>query len=465
MRARRPVTSRQTIFRPPPPPDKQAMSIEDMLRASYLLGHGEKIRDVARSVSSSPTSIHRVKQRATGRVVTVKEWEYDRAILAHFIALCLLENPRATGQSIFHEATKLGLKTSVTSVNRIAIELNFRLVMTQKQEKLSSEQKAYRVKFCNDIRLWFWYNLPWVFTDETMLVLNPVKKRIRVIRGLDVDDKFMEVSGYPAKVMVWAAVGRDFKSPLVRVTNTLNATEYQKLLTDCKIFELLDARYGRFAYVFQQDGARPHTAKTTIQFLQSRAKTLPPSCHWPACSPDLNIIENLWSILKYSMNYGAMRNPDEMFQEAVRVWNGITIDTINKLTMDFAPRLDTCRAVKGECINRHKQVLRGFRISAEEGQRALSTSLESAEKIREFKEKSRAFFIDFVPSFTPWNKMPSGGEARSLKLALNDHLGLMSASICLTLPESILRKTSLPMNPVAHEKTVLAEEPAPDQGQ
>ena len=68
-----------------------------------------------------------------------------------------------------------------------------------------------------------------------MLVLNPLKKKLRVIRGVDADEKFVDVTGYPAKVMVWAAVGRNFKSPLVRVTGTLTASEYQKLLSECKI--------------------------------------------------------------------------------------------------------------------------------------------------------------------------------------------------------------------------------------
>ena len=72
---------------------------------------------------------------------------------------------------------------------------------------------------------------------------------------------------------------------VLRLGNCVNAIGYQKLLTVCKIFEMLDDRYGKFGYVLQQDGARPHTARTTLDFLASRAHTLPSECHWPACSP------------------------------------------------------------------------------------------------------------------------------------------------------------------------------------
>ena len=203
MTAKPPFTSRQTVLRPNDPPNKRQMTVEDMLKAAYDLGTGKKIRDVASESTWSPTSIYRVKAVATGRVRTVEELNYDRSLLCHFIAFCLLENPLTTGQNISTKAQEIGMKTSVSTVNRIAKEMNFVSVLTQKQEKLTDKQKEYRVKFCNDVRLWFGFLLPWVFTDESMLVLNPVKRRIRLIRGIDLPAKFMEVTGYPVKIMVW----------------------------------------------------------------------------------------------------------------------------------------------------------------------------------------------------------------------------------------------------------------------
>ncbi|GFX08042.1 DDE_3 domain-containing protein [Trichonephila clavipes] len=48
--------------------------------------------------------------------------------------------------------------------------------------------------------------------------------------------------------------------------------------------------------IFQQDNARPHTARVAQDFL-SHFQTLP----WPARSPDLSLVEHVWDQLKRQM--------------------------------------------------------------------------------------------------------------------------------------------------------------------
>ncbi len=47
--------------------------------------------------------------------------------------------------------------------------------------------------------------------------------------------------------------------------------------------------------VFQLDNAKPHTAAITTAWLRRRRVRL---LNWPACSPDLSPIENIWHIVK-----------------------------------------------------------------------------------------------------------------------------------------------------------------------
>ena len=431
MRHERRATSRQTVFSPPAPPNKGYMGVDEMLRIAYDLGRGHSIRELGDEYHRSPSSVHRVKRLASGEIERIPTFSYTRPLLMHFIGYCLLSNPLTTGKEIADRARDVGINTSASTVNRIAKDMSFDSVLSQKQEKLSDKHKLYRVQFCLAVPTSTLKDLPWVFTDETMLVLNPTKKRVRVLRGLDADEKFIDVQGYPHKVMVWAAIGPNFKSELIRVTGTLNAAAYQNLLEQSQIFARLDERYGRYGYIFQQDGARPHTAASTRMFLSSRTKTLPDDVHWPAMSPDLNVIENLWGILKQRIRYDVIKGPDDLYNEAVNVWDQITIETINASIADFGPRLRTCREVNGECLNRYKSVLRGYRKSEEEGDRARDEWLRQKEAIALFLRQSLAFFTTQV----------AGHEH-------NEELWWTSAQICQILPDSVRLKTGLPGAPV-----------------
>ncbi len=68
---------------------------------------------------------------------------------------------------------------------------------------------------------------------------------------------------------------------------TMNAERYIKVLEQ----HMLPSRQR----LFQQDNAKRHTVAITTAWICSRRVWL---LNWPACSPDLSPIENIWRIIK-----------------------------------------------------------------------------------------------------------------------------------------------------------------------
>lgn len=95
--------------------------------------------------------------------------------------------------------------------------------------------------------------------------------------------------------MIWACMNFYGKSTIAFVSGNQNQYEYQQHLEN-HLIPFLD-QFGGDNPIFQQDGARCHTARTTMQWFNERNIVVMP---WPEYSPDMSPIENLWGTLQES---------------------------------------------------------------------------------------------------------------------------------------------------------------------
>ncbi len=70
-----------------------------------------------------------------------------------------------------------------------------------------------------------------------------------------------------------------------------------------------DKLCGDADFIFQQDLAPAHTAKGTKSWFNDHGVTV---LDWLANSPDLNLIENLWGIVKRKMRDTRPNNADDL---------------------------------------------------------------------------------------------------------------------------------------------------------
>ncbi len=148
---------------------------------------------------------------------------------------------------------------------------------------------------------------------------------------------------FPQSVMIWAAMSSAGVGPLCFLKSTVKAAIYQEILEHFML-PSSDKLYGDADFIFQQDLAAAHTAKGTKSWFNDHGVTV---LDWPANSPDLNPIENLWGIVKRKMRDTRPNNADELKATVKETWASIPPQQCHKLITSMPRRIETVIKAKG----------------------------------------------------------------------------------------------------------------------
>ena len=112
---------------------------------------------------------------------------------------------------------------------------------------------------------------------------------------------------------------------------------------------LLDAiTFYQNDFALQQDGARTHTAHYTMNYLIQTCDII---INWPPNSPDLNVIEMMWSMMKNIVAFYHPTSLQELIEAVNIAWRQISMETVNRLCNSFIRRCFLCLKNRGQCIN------------------------------------------------------------------------------------------------------------------
>ena len=102
-------------------------------------------------------------------------------------------------------------------------------------------------------------------------------------------------------------------------------------------------------YLFQQDGARAHTAKHTIQYLQEAVPEVILPNMWPPTSPDLNPLDySVWSSLEQKVYKVRIESIEHLKKRIVECWDSIPQEQINRGVNQFKLRMKKMIANNGK---------------------------------------------------------------------------------------------------------------------
>ncbi len=148
---------------------------------------------------------------------------------------------------------------------------------------------------------------------------------------------------FPQSVMIWAAMSSAGVGPLCFLKSTVNAAIYQEILEHFML-PSADKLYGDADFIFQQDLAPANTAKGTKSWFNDHGVT---ALDWPANSPDLNPIENLWCIVKRKMRDTRPNNADELKATVKETWTSIPPQQCHKLITSMPRWIEAVIKAKG----------------------------------------------------------------------------------------------------------------------
>ncbi len=149
---------------------------------------------------------------------------------------------------------------------------------------------------------------------------------------------------YSPKLMVWGGISMRGTTNLSVIAGTVDSRVYQNILNEN--IPTMSALYPD-GYILQQDNARPHTSRTTIEFFKKYRLVV---LKWPAGSPDLNPIENLWAIMKRKLERAQKRTISEWKAEIEKIWSDIRPDVIKSFIESMPRRIQMVIEADGKII-------------------------------------------------------------------------------------------------------------------
>ncbi|GFX30275.1 transposable element Tcb1 transposase [Trichonephila clavipes] len=332
--------------------------IDDFMRGRIIgkIEEGRKITDVARGFDIAHSVVSRLWKlfKTTGMCSRRHGGGHVRSTTPaedRYIVLSAKRNRRTTAQQVANQF----LASSGKQISRKTVARRLRGGGLYARRPvacvpLTRQHRTYRLQWCREHHNWTEQDWACVlFSDESRISLSSNCRRQLIWRESGTAYRPENIQGkdrYPTcSIMVWAGIMINGRTRLHVVANgTMTGQRYidEVLLPHVRLFR---GAVGD-KLVFMDDNATCHRTLDVQDCLDSKGIL---RLVWPARSPDLNPIENVWDALGRQVagrNYPPT-NKNTLIRAFTEEWDKLLQQPLDNVVQSMARRVKCCITLHG----------------------------------------------------------------------------------------------------------------------
>jgi hypothetical protein len=257
------------------------------------------------------------------------------------------EKVKTTPKDIVRE---LELPVSARTVRRRLDEVGLYGRVQQEEHAYTDENIRRRISFAEGYSHWNeddWSRV--IFSDETHFYLgHHGREYVQRPIGAALDPKYtLKTDRLEGKVSLWGCICAGGLGHAELYVDTLDARRYQSILA-LNLVSSAHHFWPKGHWWYQQDNWSVHTAGTSQAWFHNHGIDL---IDWPAWSPDLNPIENLWNDLKRRVYAHHAKMMEELEHWIGMEWQATELNFISHICRSMPQRMQLLRANHGHKIS------------------------------------------------------------------------------------------------------------------
>jgi len=330
------------------------LTTEEKTIITTLYASGKKPKEISEIVQISSRTIRRIVQKLKNgeSLEDKKKGNCGRKpkLRANDLAERVHDDPILSNMTNEELAEELDV-----SVRKIQYDLNkndMKSFMRKRKPHLSENNCRKRLNWANEHKEWdinAWRNVIW--TDECKILLYGPEKHQRVRRhqGQEkwkLDNLSPTFPNDRMSIMIWACFRGGKRGPIHLVTygqgdRGLTAKQYISTILEPILKPFYEQETEIIGYPLEvvADGATAHRSKVTKKWHRENNIVM---MEWMACSPDLNAIENIWSILKLKVSAWPhlIRTLEELERVVRIIWESLDSHYFDALVETMPRRVE-----------------------------------------------------------------------------------------------------------------------------